>query len=113
MTDIVWQGDWVLVIASYCFQVASSAIASSVLWMLFIKLQPFSLENFEELSVANLFKVSYVLVQNCSVVLFMIGFLSFISKINCTALPCLFFLFHSGVAEWSFLCVEYLQNYDF
>ena len=33
----------------------------------------------------------------------MIGFLSFISKINCTVLPCLFLLFHSGVAEWSFL----------
>ena len=30
--------------------------------------------------------------------------LSFISKINCTALHCLF-LFHSGVAEWSFLGV--------
>ena len=33
----------------------------------------------------------------------MIGFLSFISKINWTALPCLFLLFHSGVVEWSFL----------
>ena len=31
----------------------------------------------------------------------MIGFLSFFSEINFTALPCL--LFHSGVAEWSFL----------
>ena len=42
-------------IASYCFQVASSAIASSVMWLLFIKLQPFSLcwEDFEELSIAN------------------------------------------------------------
>ena len=55
VTDIVWQVDWVLVIASYCFPVASSSIASSVLWLLFIKLQPLSLcwENFEELSVAN------------------------------------------------------------
>ena len=55
MTDIVWQVDWVLVIASYCFQVASSAIASRLLWLLFIKLQPFSLcwENFEKLAVAN------------------------------------------------------------
>ena len=85
-------------------------IASSVLWLLFIKLQPFSLclENFEELSAANqqyLFKVSYVLVQNCSVLLFMIGFLSVISKINWTALPCLFssLLFYSGVAAWSFV----------
>ena len=31
--------------------------------------------------------------------------LSFISKINCTALPWLFFVIHSGVAEWSFLGV--------
>ena len=55
VTDIVWQVDWVLVIASHCFQVALSAIASSELWLLFIKVQPFSLcwENFEERSVAN------------------------------------------------------------
>ena len=55
MTDIVWQVDWVLVIASYCVQVSSSAIAFSELWLLFIKLQPFSMcwENFEELFVAN------------------------------------------------------------
>ena len=55
MNDIVWQVDWVLVIASHCFQVALSAIASSELWLLFIKVQPFSLcwENFEERSVAN------------------------------------------------------------
>ena len=31
-------------------------------------------------------------ISKCSVVLFMIGFLSFISKIKCTALPCLFFV---------------------
>ena len=44
--------DWVLVIASHCFQV--SAIASSVRrW--YINLRSFSLfcENFEELAVAN------------------------------------------------------------
>ena len=37
------------------------------------------------------------------VVLFMIGFLSFISKTNCTAVICLVcsLLFHSRVAEWS------------
>ena len=35
----------------------------------------------------------------------MIGFLSVISKINWTALPCLFssLLFYSGVAAWSFV----------
>jgi len=86
--SISWKGDWVLVAANHCFQVVSSAI---------VFLEPFSLfwENFEELSVANywdLFKVSYHVFRNCSVELFMIGFLSFLSKINCTTLPCVFFV---------------------
>ena len=38
-----------------------------------------------------------------ALVLLMIGFLSFIWKTSCTALPCLLFVIHSGVAEWSFL----------
>ena len=72
------------------------------------KLQPFSLrwENFEELSIANeqyLYKVSYVLFQNCSVVLFMV-FLSFRKLTGLLCLVCSL-LFHSGVAEWSFLGV--------
>ena len=39
----------------------------------------------------SILRDGYVQFHNCSVVLFMIGFLSFISKINCTVLPCLFF----------------------
>ena len=48
----VWLVDWVLVIASHCFQV--SAIGSSVR-RLYITLRSFSLfwENFEEISVVN------------------------------------------------------------
>ena len=40
-----------------------------------------------------------------ALVLLTIGFLSFIWKTNHTALPCLIccLVFHSGVAEWSFL----------
>ena len=62
------------------------------------------LGNFEELSIVNwqyLFKASYVLFQNCSVVLLTI----FLSFRKLTALLCLVcsLLFHSGVAEWSFL----------
>ena len=54
-----------------------------------------------------MFKVSYVLFQNCSIVLFMFGFLSFRNR-KLTALLCLvcFLLFHSGVAERSFLGEE-------
>ena len=107
--DDTWQiSDSINSLGTSCFQV-SSAIGSSVLLSLCTKLQSFSLcwENFEELSVANLwylFKVSYVLFLNCSVVLFIvIGFLSFISKINCTALPRLFFVisFRCCWAEFS------------
>ena len=39
-----------------------------------------------------IFKESYLVFQNCSVVLFIIGFLYFLSKINFTTLPCLFFV---------------------
>ena len=48
--SISWQVDWVIVVASHCFQVVSSAIASGVFMA-----ELFSLiwENFEELSVAN------------------------------------------------------------
>ena len=55
-----------------------------------------------------LFKVSYVLFRNCSVVLFTIfvSFRSLAPKINCTALPCLFFVI-------SFRCcwVEFPRRY--
>ena len=49
-----------------------------------------------------LFKVSYVLFQNCSVVLFMI----FLSFPNCTALPCSFF-----VISFRFCWVEFPRRY--
>ena len=49
-----------------------------------------------------MFKVSYALFQNCSIVLFMIGFLSFRIEL---CLVCAL-LFHSGVAERSFLGEE-------
>ena len=102
--------DWVLVLNFE--SLISSCFVSHCFWLLFIKLQPFSLcwENFEELSIANwysLFKVSYVLFQNFSVMLFKISFLSFISKLySCTALPCLFFVI-------SFRCcwVEFPRRY--
>jgi len=73
-------------------------------------LEPFSLvwKNFEELSVANkihLLKVSYLVFQNCSVKLFMIGFLSFLSKINyatASFVLCLYFI-QVLLFEWGFV----------
>jgi len=65
-------------------------------------------ENFEELSVAkwkHLFKVSYLVSQNCSVELFMIGCLSFPSKIDYTTASfvlCLYFI-QVLLIEWGFV----------
>ena len=76
-----------------------------------LNLQSFSLFNF-----GKIFRRKLVLIvqyklfpfQNCSVVLFMIGFLSFILKINGTFLPYLFFVI-------SFRCcwVEFPRRYQY
>ena len=102
--DLIWNVDWVLlIIASQLFSRCFVAIACRVLWLLFIKLQPFSLswENFKERSVRKL-------------VVFVQGKLCSISKLICRAVYDWFsffhfeiwlvcsLLFHSGVAEWSF-----------
>jgi len=50
-----------------------------------------------------LFKVSYLVFQNCSVELFMIGFLSFLSKINYTTASFVLDFIQVLLMEWGFV----------
>ena len=94
---IVWKADWALVIASHCFWVVLSAIASGIsLSYCVIAAILFPLQISCHFS-----RLSYFFFQNWPVVLSMIGFLSFITQINCTV---------SFVISFGFCWVSFLSD---